>query len=220
VTEPAQPQEATTHTVILRGASPGAIWEVYPATGSIRELTPLARCGERGCKLRMRSGEYRLWVERVDGSGPKGYRELRVYSDLDLTARAPSGAAKGGGLALAIVGKVGFFTGMVLTTFGAAGVTCECPDEDPLCDCSDPEMVSAGLVTMLFSAIAIPAGWVMFARNRRPHIDSNSAVAANASPVGRLARATSPTSSAVSAPVRLGPLRLGTGYGLGARVSF
>ncbi len=215
-----EPEVTTTHLVTLRGATPGAIWEIYPPEGPIDDQRPLARCGDRGCTLKMRSGTYRLWVESAVGGGPTGYRELRVHTDLDLTVRAPSRAARGGGLALAIVGKVAFVTGLTLTTLGAAGV-CDCPIDELDCECpTDARMLSAGLVTMITGAVAIPAGWITFARHRHPRVEYNE-------PVRSMPPDAPVPEGPASAPapvtmerVRLGPVQLGTGWGLGGRVTF
>ena len=204
--EPATQGEepATLHTVTLRGASRGVIWEIYSMEGPIREQTPLARCGDQGCVLRMQTGKYRLWVEGATGEGPHGYRELGVYGDLDLTVRAPPRGAKGGGLTLAILGKVAVFTGMSLTVVGAVG-DCTYDDETHEDECeSDEQMLNAGLVTMLLGAVSIPVGWVMFARARHPQIEYNE-VATTPTNTGRL---------------ELGPVRVGSGFGLGSRVTF
>ena len=217
---------ATTHVVTLRGGTPGVIWEIYGSEGFPYDQRPLARCGERGCKLQMRTGQYRLVAARVDGSGPHGYRELLVNSDLDLTAYAPSRAAKSAGLVLAIAGKIAFVTGLTLTTLGAAGV-CDCPVEDPVCECDpDPGMLSAGLFTMLGGAVAIPAGWILFARNRHPHIEHNlPASVPGPSPSGAGAPADSTPALSGRAQdatgwFRLGPVRIGSGWGIGSQVAF
>src|SRR5512145_2272800 len=122
-TPEAKPSAPTTmHTVTLRGATSGATWEIYPPEGSMEEQTPLARCGERGCTLQMRSGSYRLSVSGPAGSGiAEGYRELEVTSDLDVTARAPNGRGKSGGLALAIVGMSALAIGSFVTYVGLIG---------------------------------------------------------------------------------------------------
>jgi hypothetical protein len=203
------------YEVKLRGASPGAIWEIYPPTGDIEQQKPLARCGEKGCTLQMKQGRYRLWVQGAEGTSVgRGYREFDVHSDMDLTVRGPNRVAKGGGLALAIVGKVSFVSGMFVALFGSVADCSSCDTlDDNWCTCeADRAIVNTGLGMMLAGAIAIPVGWVTFGRNRRPKIESNFPSSPTAWG--------SPPLEPGTARLEFGVQRLGPGYALGSRVAF
>lgn len=219
---PAAPPGGTpmTHTVTLRGTTPGATWELYPKGRGLGKGPALARCGEQGCTLTLPEGTYQLWVQ--GHSVVTTTRSLDVTSDLDLTVTAPSRAKRNAGRALFLTGVGALTLGGGAVWLGLAlDVSCSFEStsalfsnylEDGTEDSPSPrtcigghELVVFGLPTALLGAGVAPVGWFVYAGNRHLRIK----------PTG----APSPASAA-PARVEVGLQLLGTGYGLGARVRF
>jgi hypothetical protein len=214
-TDTADDRDTEVYAVTLRGVTPGTAWEIYRPEGPT-----VARCGSRGCTVKMEAGSYRLWAK---GTPLSRSRELEVHSDMDLTVRAPSRSARQAGLAVGIVGSAMAGIGMgLIETALIGGIECLgdalAPDNDsPPCDNSGT--FTLGLVLAGGGAVLTPVGWVTFARNRYPTIKRTRRRVLE--PANPRAFHPGPIVGGTPSPrIELSVQRVGTGYGIGARATF
>jgi hypothetical protein len=201
-------------TVTLRGTQAGLQYRLFAGD----EDRPLAACGE-GCRIRLPQGSYRLQVAGPPGSDVRTNEQtVEVFEDSVLRVDPPSQSSRTTGLAVGIVGASLLVVGGVVLYVGliaelvrdvSADETCTFSSETGQTSCESTShgtnwAIWTGAGMMVAGAIMTPIGWVTFARNNRPRIEVMSP--------GR--------SSSEAGLWRVGPTRIGSGWGLGSTLRF
>jgi hypothetical protein len=198
--------------VTLRGTQAGLKYRLFAGD----EDRPLAACGE-GCRIRLPQGRYRLQVAGPPGGDVRTSEQtVEVFDDSVLRVDPPSSSSRTTGLAtgivgasLLVVGGVVLYVGLLAEYVANVGETCTFSSETGQSSCTSTShgtnwAIWTGAGMMVAGAIMTPIGWVVFARNNRPRIEVMSS-GRSPSDAGRW---------------RLGPTRVGTGWGLGSSASF
>jgi hypothetical protein len=200
--------------VTLRGTQAGLRYRLFAGD----EDRPLAACGE-GCRIRLPQGRYRLQVAGPPGGDVRTSEQtVDVFEDSVLRVDPPSSSSRSTGLAvgitgasLLVVGGVVLYVGLIaeFVTYVRNDQTCTTNVETGQVSCVSTHhgtnwAIWTGAGMMVAGAIMTPIGWVTFAHNNRPRIEVMS-----------------PGRRASEAGLwRLGPTRIGTGWGLGSTLSF
>ncbi len=199
-------------TVTLHGTRPGVEYRLYAMDAE----QPLAVCGE-GCRVQLPQGQYRLQVAGTPGSDVRtSDTPIELFSDTDVRVDPPSSSNRTTGLALGITGASLLVVGGVVLYVGIIIEMMRDFDDETACDlsyststCRPPRhgpnvALWAGAGMLVAGAIMTPIGWVMFGRNHRARLEV-TAPGRSSSEAGRW---------------RVGPTRIGTGWGLGTSVGF
>ncbi len=197
--------------VTLRGTQAGLHYRLFAED----EERPLATCGE-GCRVRLPQGRYKIQVFGPPGSDVRtSEQSVDLFEDTVLRVEPPSSSSRSTGLALGITGASLLAVGATVFWVGLVVQWSRDLDDDQACagtlssSCSPPHhgpnyALWTGAGMLVAAAIMTPVGWVMFARNSRPRLE----VMSPGQPTNEAGR------------WRVGPTRVGTGWGFGSSVSF
>jgi hypothetical protein len=190
--------------ITLRGTQAGLEYRLFAGD----DERPLVGCGE-GCRVRLPQGRYRLQVAGPPGSDVRtSDKTVELRNDSVLRVDPPSSSSRSAGLGIGIAGASLLLVGSTLLFLGL-------PHPDETCVNAATGQSSChshgtnwaiwtGAGMMVAGAIMTPIGWVTFARNQKPRVEVTSG--------GR-----QPSDAGLW---RLGPTRIGAGWGLGGTVGF
>ena len=174
------------------------MYEVFPTTaaGAADAEWPLAVCGD-GCQLRLPAGSYRVRVSGPPWSSVRtSERTVDLSRDAQLMVDPPSTTWRTTGLVAGIAGLVAVQFGVGLAVLDLAMASSDWRRQHGY------EHVYAELGAATAGAVVATVGWIAFANNARPTIK------------------VTPGSPAENTGLRLGPARLGSGWGLSGSIAF
>jgi hypothetical protein len=210
---PAPGQGPSTVNVTLLGEKPKlrlAVFPEYPPDDDSKVDQPIKVC-EGDCSLALPPGSYRLEVSSpADSDVRVGTTAFTIDGDSEVRVEPASVAGRSGGLVGGITGAVIAGVGAVVMVFGGfITMASECLE-----NCENDTQANrtrrllwvegiGGGVLLVGGALAA-FGWMAFAHNGGPTL--------KVAPAGR--------KSTALGDLRLGPVRMGAGWGLGGVMRF